>query len=294
MDNISFYQPPSRQYGSRPGTPNDNPLPKIVRDATGRFDMSSRGNDRSRTPASSRPGSPAFSSRQNESEASSSLRTPEVIRAGSAAPQKHNRSGSRRGSFREFFRRGSIELGHVKDIIVAPKEDRLAWMEEEKAKLKQEMEAEKEKAATTRRPTQTERRAKLEAEKAARAVERAARAAEAARPAKGGLTPGEDFAVFLSRVVDPLKKKKSRNDSDASLTSFVLPPMDMQGFCKQCKGLSIWKPDTPSPFKNGLCKECWVAQIHLSRGSSVVAGAVEEQELYDPKNKALYNPHHRV
>ena len=268
------------QHGSRPGTPNA--LPSIKRDATGRFLASDTGDKRPRTPTSSRPSSPAFSSRQHELEASEHNRSA-------------SRSSSRRGSFREFFRRGSEELAHAKDIIVAPKAARNAWMKQEADKLKKELDASRAQENTVRAPapppkdaSQAERRAKLKAERAraeAKAAERQAQKAEreareaAARPpqAPRGLTKGEDFLVFVSRGLDPLKKKSRADsfDSDTSLTD--LKPMDEMGVCGECKDLSVWAPGTPSPFKQGLCKTCWVKEATgLVEVPSAVAGAAQE------------------
>lgn len=200
--------------------------------------------------------------------------------------RSHSRpSGSRRGSLKEFFRRGSQELVHAADIIVAPKRDREAWITEENARLEKEFqtqlekekEKEKEKARLVVLPPPPPLPLKVKRNAAEPRHHRHPRAAGTigptttppppARPTppprSKGLTRGEDFAIFISRAVDPLKKKKnqgrSRKDSSDSLTCLdavvVVDTSDEYARCDGCK--MVMNFSVARPLKYGLCESCW-------------------------------------
>lgn len=193
-------------------------------------------------------------------------------------------SGSRRGSLKEFFRRGSQELVHAADIIVAPKRDREAWITEENARLEKEFqtqlekEKEKEKARLVVLPPPPPLPLKVKRNAAEPRHHRQPRAAGTtgpttttppppARPTppprSKGLTRGEDFAIFISRAVDPLKKKKnqgrSRKDSSDSLTCLdaVVVDVDTPDEYARCDGCKMVNCSAARPLKYGLCENCW-------------------------------------
>lgn len=193
-------------------------------------------------------------------------------------------SGSRRGSLKEFFRRGSQELVHAADIIVAPKRDREAWITEENARLEREFqmqlekEKEKEKARLVVLPPPPPLPLKVKRNAAEPRHHRHPRAAgitgpptttttPPARPTppprSKGLTRGEDFAIFISRAVDPLKKKKnqgrSRKDSSDSLTCLdaVVDVDDTSDEYARCDGCKMVNFSVARPLKYGLCENCW-------------------------------------
>lgn len=201
--------------------------------------------------------------------------------------RSHSRpSGSRRGSLKEFFRRGSQELVHAADIIVAPKRDREAWITEENARLEKEFqmqlekekEKEKEKARLLVLPPPPPLPLKVKRNAAEPRHHRHPRAAgitgpttttppPPARPTppprSKGLTRGEDFAIFISRAVDPLKKKKnqgrSRKDSSDSLTCLdaVVVVDDTSDEYARCDGCKMVDCSAARPLKYGLCEKCW-------------------------------------
>lgn len=198
--------------------------------------------------------------------------------------RSHSRpSGSRRGSLKEFFRRGSQELVHAADIIVAPKRDREAWITEENARLEREFqmqlekEKEKEKARLVVLPPPPPLPLKVKRNAAEPRHHRQPRAAGTtgpttttpppARPTppprSKGLTRGEDFAIFISRAVDPLKKKKnqgrSRKDSSDSLTCLdaVVVDVDTPDEYARCDGCKMVNFSVARPLKYGLCESCW-------------------------------------
>lgn len=200
--------------------------------------------------------------------------------------RSHSRpSGSRRGSLKEFFRRGSQELVHAADIIVAPKRDREAWITEENARLEKEFqmqlekEKEKEKARLVVLPPPPPLPLKVKRNAAEPRHHRHPRAAGTigpttttttppppARPTppprSKGLTRGEDFAIFISRAVDPLKKKKnqgrSRKDSSDSLTCLdAVVVDDTPDEYARCDGCKMVNCSAARPLKYGLCENCW-------------------------------------
>lgn len=197
--------------------------------------------------------------------------------------RSHSRpSGSRRGSLKEFFRRGSQELVHAADIIVAPKRDREAWIAEENARLEKEfqtqLEKEKEKARLVVLPPPPPLPLKMKRNAAEPRHHRHPRAAGTigpttttpppppARPTppprSKGLTRGEDFAIFISRAVDPLKKKKnqgrSRKDSSDSLTCLdAVVVVDTPDEYARCDGCNMVNFSVARPLKYGLCESCW-------------------------------------
>lgn len=199
--------------------------------------------------------------------------------------RSHSRpSGSRRGSLKEFFRRGSQELVHAADIIVAPKRDREAWITEENARLEKEFqmqlekEKEKEKARLVVLPPPPPLPLKVKRNAAEPRHHRHPRAAgisgpttttppPPARPTppprSKGLTRGEDFAIFISRAVDPLKSKKnqgrSRKDSSDSLTCLdaVVVDDDTPDEYARCDGCKMVNCSAARPLKYGLCESCW-------------------------------------
>ncbi|KAI5358516.1 hypothetical protein Slin15195_G109640 [Septoria linicola] len=224
-------------YSSRPGTPSfESPpsaIPYIYRTSDGRYDQSTITYSRPTTPASFRPGTPPvfsspFSQRRDSNASNASSTAPSSTSQHRTRPRNDsNVSGtaSRRGSFREIFRRGSEKLAHAANIIIPLRQERDERdLARERARKQQELREARENffnAPTPPpkgdRPSPAERYAKLERDKQRAYQKEAERyAAVDQKPPTPPPKPkmkekvaikGEDIVDSFSRaVLDPLRE----------------------------------------------------------------------------------------
>ncbi|KXS98508.1 hypothetical protein AC578_5516 [Pseudocercospora eumusae] len=201
-----------------------------------------------------------------------------------AASQK--RSGSRRASFKEAIRRASNDIGKSVDILRMGPADRNKWAQREKDKILRDVEEARRQNEATRPKYQQDYMAERQrqsmdnrnpsrpppnngqfsAADQINAIERALQdendpnfaeaLVDALRSAER--TAGEDFAFFISKMIDPLKSKKPRQNSDDSDLSFADIGVEEELLaCERCGRPVINR----SGLKDGLCQRCYAIRL---------------------------------
>lgn len=201
------------------------------------------------------------------------------------------RPGSRRGSFKDFIRRGSQEISHAAEIVMMHPSERDNWLGLEKEKMAEEMRQAKAVTKTIDEMSRksAELKARMEAMKAKRAADVAQQAewarerdqrnathdakmekykADLARlerfhdeDKENGtisgpvLSSGEKAAFLMSKALDPLKPRPRKGSDNSDMSIFDVGDLTNHGpYCERCGRTSPY-------LRNELCDWCHKAHV---------------------------------